>query len=203
MKIFCVGRNYADHAAEMQAEVPQQPVIFLKPDTALLRKDQDFYYPPFSQDIHYECELFFRISKEGKHIQQQFAFLHLDVLGLGIDFTARDLQQQLKAKSLPWELSKAFDFSAAVSTVLPLNQFPDLNNIQFKLLVNGETRQQGHSSQMIFKIDYLVSFISQYITLRSGDLIFTGTPLGVGPIHIGDCLEGFIEGERVFKFYIR
>lgn len=202
MKVICVGRNYAAHAAEMNAEKPTEPVIFLKPDTAVLRKGEDFYYPYFSNDIHYEAEIFFRVGREGKYLKQKFAMVHLDVLGLGIDFTARDIQQKLKEKSLPWELAKAFNHSAAVSEVIPIEQFKNLRDIHFELMINGEVRQSANTHEMIFGIEELVEFVSEYITLRTGDLIFTGTPAGAGPVKIGDRLEGYIEGKKVMDFNI-
>jgi len=203
MKIICVGRNYAAHAAEMKAEKPTEPVIFLKPDTALLKKGEDFYYPNFTKEIHYEAEIFFRVGSEGKYLKRKFALFHIDVLGLGIDFTARDLQQKFKTQGLPWELAKAFNNSAAVSEVMPIEHFQNLKNIDFELKINGETRQVGNTKDMIFDIEELVEFVSEYITLRTGDLIFTGTPAGVGPIAIGDHLEGFIDGKKVMNFHIK
>jgi len=203
MKIICVGRNYADHAREMGASLPEHPVLFMKPDTAVLRPGQDFYYPEFTHDLHYECEVFFRISKEGKYIRKQFVSLHLDGIGLGIDFTARDLQSQLKAQGLPWEISKAFNASAPISEVLPIDTFANLKDLHFELKINGETRQQGHTADMIFDLDELIVYSSKFFTLRTGDLFFTGTPQGVGPVKIGDRLQGFLEDRLMFDFYIR
>ena len=203
MKIICIGRNYAEHIAELKNEMPDEPVIFSKPDTALLRQNATFYYPDFSQDIHHEVELILRISKEGKNIQPKFAANYFDGIGLGIDFTARDLQSKAKAKGLPWTLAKEFNGSAPVSEFKPLTDFPDLNNINFSLNINGELRQKGNSEMMLHKFGEIIAFISKFITLKKGDIIFTGTPAGVGPVKIGDRLEGFIEQEKMFDFEIR
>ena len=180
MKIICIGRNYADHIAELRNETPAAPVIFLKPDTALLQRGQPFFYPAFSQDIHHEIELVLRICKNGRHIEEQFADTYFDAIGLGIDFTARDVQNQLKAKGLPWELAKGFDGAAPISPVFkPVAEFADLANINFHLDVNGEIRQTGNSGLMLHPFAQILAFVSQYITLKQGDLIFTGTPAGV------------------------
>lgn len=203
MKIICVGRNYVDHALELNNEVPENPVIFLKPDTALLKDNAPFYMPSFSNEVHYECELVIKIEKEGKFIEPQFAHKYYNEIGLGIDFTARDLQNQLKAKGLPWELAKAFNGSAAISNFVPKSSFENIQNINFSLSVNNTEKQNGNTSLMIFKIDYLISFISRYFTLKKGDLIFTGTPKGVGKVEIGDRLQGFLEKEPMFDFYIK
>ncbi|HWK55947.1 MAG TPA: fumarylacetoacetate hydrolase family protein [Parapedobacter sp.] len=203
MKIVAVGRNYTEHAKELRNPVPEQPVIFLKPDTALLKDNRDFYYPDFSANIHHEVEVVLRICKEGKHIGAKFAHTYYDAVGLGIDFTARDIQQEHKEKSLPWELAKAFDGSAPVSTLHPKDTFGDLYNLAFRLDKNGETVQQGNTAELIFSFEYLLVFVSQYITLRKGDLIFTGTPAGVGAVAIGDYLEGFIGDQRMFHFHVK
>lgn len=203
MKIIAIGRNYSDHAKELNNPVPQTPVIFMKPDTALLKDNKDFYYPEFSQDVHYEVELVFRICNEGKHVTPKFAHKYYDAIGLGIDFTARDVQAKLKEKGLPWELAKAFDHSAVISPLFPKEDFTDLKNINFSLLKNGETIQQGNSGDMLFDIDSLIVYISKYITLRKGDLIYTGTPVGVGPIAVGDKFDGFIEDQAVFTCSIK
>ena len=203
MKIIAVGRNYSDHAKELNNPVPQTPVIFMKPDTALLKDNKDFYYPEFSKDVHYEVELVFRICNEGKHVSPKFAHKYVDAIGLGIDFTARDVQAVHKEKGLPWELAKAFDHSAVISPLFPKENFADLKNINFSLQKNGETVQSGNSSDMLFDIDSLIVFVSQYITLRKGDLIYTGTPVGVGPIALGDKFEGFIEDQSVFTCNIK
>lgn len=203
MKIIAIGRNYTEHAKELHNPVPEQPVIFLKPDTALLKDNRDFYYPAFSENIHHEVEVVLRICKEGKHIGAKFASTYYDAVGLGIDFTARDIQQRHKEKSLPWELAKAFDGSAPISTLYPKSTFGDLYTLAFRLDKNGETVQRGNTADLIFSFEDILVFVSQYITLRKGDLIFTGTPAGVGPVAIGDYLEGFIGDERVFHFHIK
>ena len=203
MKILCIGRNYADHIAELKNETPDEPVIFSKPDTALLRQNAPFYYPEFSQDIHHEVELILRISKEGKNIQPKFAANYYDGIGLGIDFTARDLQNKLKSKGLPWTLAKGFNGSAPVSEFLPLTDFPDLKNLNFKLWVNGQEKQVGNTSLMLNSFDDMLAYMSRFITLKKGDIIFTGTPKGVGPVKIGDRLEGFIEDKKLLDFEIK
>jgi 2-keto-4-pentenoate hydratase/2-oxohepta-3-ene-1,7-dioic acid hydratase in catechol pathway len=201
MKIFCVGRNYSEHAKELGNAVPENPVIFSKPDTALLKNGEDFYLPDFSNDVHYEAELVIKISKMGKKIQEKFASNYYSEIGFGIDFTARDLQAQLKQKGLPWELAKAFDGSA------PIGEFTNIkdlqNPIQFSLIKNGELVQKGNSNDMIFSFDKIVSFISQYFTLKVGDLIYTGTPAGVGPVKIGDKLEGFIGDKKMLHCEVK
>jgi len=203
MKIICVGRNYAAHAAELKNEVPDKPVIFLKPDTALIPKRQAFYHPDFSSDIHYEAELVLKINRLGKHIKEKFAHKYFAEISLGIDFTARDLQQKLKQKGLPWERAKSFDGSAPVGKFISLEKLKNSENIQFKLLINKEERQFGESKQMIFSFQQLVANISSFITLKIGDLIFTGTPKGVGKVSIGDHLEGFIEDQKVLDLKVR
>lgn len=203
MKIIAIGRNYTEHAKELHNPVPEQPVIFLKPDTALLKDNHDFYYPAFSENIHHEVEVILRICKEGRHIGAKFAHSYYDAVGLGIDFTARDIQQHHKEKSLPWELAKAFDGSAPVSTLYPKDTFGDLYKLAFRLEKNGATVQQGNTADLVFSFEDILVFVSQYITLRKGDLIFTGTPAGVGPVAIGDYLEGFIGDQRMFHFYVK
>ncbi|WP_392437652.1 fumarylacetoacetate hydrolase family protein [Cruoricaptor ignavus] len=200
MKIICIGRNYADHAKELGNEIPENPVIFIKPDTAVL-KGTDFYIPEFSQEIHYELEVVLKISKGGKYILKENAAKHFDEIGLGIDFTARDLQNQLKTKGLPWELAKAFDGSAVVSQFFPKENF-DLRNLNFSLAKNGETVQQGSTSLMMFQPEDIIEFASKFFTLKAGDLIFTGTPKGVGKISEGDMLQGFLENEKVLDIRI-
>lgn len=203
MKIIAVGRNYIDHAKELNNPVPETPVIFMKPDTALLKDNKDFYYPEFSQDVHYEVELVFRICNEAKHVSAKFAHKYYDAIGLGIDFTARDIQAIHKEKGLPWELAKSFDHSAVISPLFPKEEFPDLHNIAFSLQKNGETVQSGNTKDMIFDIESLIVYISKYITLRKGDLIYTGTPVGVGAITVGDKFEGFIQDKAVFCCQIK
>ncbi|MEM6630441.1 MAG: fumarylacetoacetate hydrolase family protein [Bacteroidota bacterium] len=203
MKIIGIGRNYVKHAQELGNAVPESPLIFLKPDTALLRNNKDFYYPAYSKDIHFECELVIRISREGKYIQEEFVPTYIDGVGIGIDFTARDLQKSAKEKGWPWALAKGFNDSAPVSIFLPPKDFPDLQDVHFSFQINGKTRQKGHTANMIFSISYLIAYVSQFITLKKGDLIFTGTPEGVGPVHVGDHLEGFLEGNKMMDFYVR
>lgn len=204
MKIICIGRNYADHIAELHNETPAAPVIFLKPETALVQRGQPFFYPDFSHDVHYELELVLRVSKNGRHIDEAFAPTYFDAIGLGIDFTARDLQNELKKKGLPWELAKAFDGSAPISpTFRPVADFPDLANLNFRLDVNGETRQTGNSGLMLHPFAKIISFVSRYITLKQGDLLFTGTPAGVGPVQVGDQLTGYLEGEKLLEVAVK
>ncbi|QSE96758.1 fumarylacetoacetate hydrolase family protein [Fulvivirga lutea] len=203
MKILAIGRNYAEHIKELNNERPSEPVIFTKPDTALLKNGEDFYYPDYSKDIHHEIELVLRICKVGKNIEEKFAHKYYDQIGLGIDFTARDLQSKAKEKGLPWAIAKGFDGSAPISNFLPLSGFKDINNINFSLKVNNEVRQQGNTSLMLFGFDYMVSYLSKFFTLKTGDLIFTGTPSGVGPIEIGQKLEGFIEDEKLLEVNIK
>jgi acylpyruvate hydrolase len=203
MKIFCIGRNYVDHIEELKNEKPDEPVIFIKPDTAMLRRNRPFYIPSFSNNLHHEVELVLKIEKVGKNISPKFASRFYSSVGIGIDFTARDLQDQLKAKGLPWEKSKAFDYSAAFSdTFLPLTGF-DKENIPFRLDINGETRQSGNSGQMIFPFDELIIHISKYFSLKNGDLIYTGTPSGVGPVKIGDRLQAYIGDQKLMDFMIK
>ncbi len=203
MKVIAVGRNYIDHAKELNNPVPTTPVIFMKPDTAILKDNKDFYYPEFSKDVHYEVEIVIRICNEGKHVSPKFAHKYYDAIGLGIDFTARDIQAQHKEKGLPWELAKAFDHSAVISPLLPKEDFPDMKQISFSMLKNGETVQSGNTHDMIFDFETLIVYISKYITLRKGDLIYTGTPVGVGPIAIGDKFEGRIGDQTMFTCNIK
>lgn len=203
MKIIAIGRNYVAHIEELKNEKPDEPVIFCKPDTAILKENAPFYYPDFSQDIHHEVEILLKISKEGKNIEPQFAHKYYEEIGLGIDFTARDLQTKQKAKGLPWEITKAFDGSAPISDFVPKANYADLKNINFSLLINGELRQQGNTSLMLYDFDFIISYISKFFTLKKGDIIFTGTPAGVSAVKIGDRLEGFIEETKFFDFEIK
>lgn len=203
MKIIAIGRNYAEHAKELNNPVPGLPVIFMKPDTALLKDNKPFYHPAFSEDIHHEIEIVLKICKEGKHINEKFAPDYFDEIALGVDFTARDIQTRHKEKGLPWELAKAFDNSAPVSEFLPKSQFADLHNLNFSLDVNQQTRQQGNTQNMLFSFEYIIAFVSQYITLKKGDLIFTGTPQGVSKVNVGDRLQGYIEGQQLLDFYVK
>lgn len=197
MKIICIGRNYANHAKELGNEIPDEPVIFLKPETALIPKGHPFHYPAFTKDLHYEVELVVKISRNGKKIEEQFANKYYDSIGIGIDFTARDLQSKLKSKGLPWEKAKGWDFSAPVSKeFINISDLKNVHDIGFGLKINGNWVQQGQSSDMLFSIDQLITHISKYFTLKMGDLIFTGTPAGVGSVKIGDKLEAFIEDKK-------
>ena len=203
MKIICIGRNYAEHAKEMNAAVPKEPVFFLKPDTSLLKDNQPFYYPDFSKEIHHEIELVLKINKTGKNIEPEFAHKYYDEIGIGVDFTARDIQAACKEKGLPWEKAKAFDNAAPLGKFLDKKNFPDVHNIQFKLLINGKAIQQGNTKDLLFSFDKIISFVSQFITLKTGDLIYTGTPEGVGPVKIGDRLEGYIEEHQLLDFEVK
>lgn len=203
MKIIAIGRNYSEHAKELNNPIPSKPVIFLKPDTAVLKDNKDFYYPDFSTDIHHEIEIVLRVCKEGKHVNPKFAATYFDAVGLGIDFTARDIQSDHKAKGLPWELAKAFDNSAPVSELKPKEEFADLYNLDFKLEKNGEIVQKGNTKDLLFSFEQIIVFVSQYITLRKGDLIYTGTPEGVGPVQVGDHLQGYIGEEKYLDFKIK
>ncbi|HHG83741.1 MAG TPA: FAA hydrolase family protein [Bacteroidetes bacterium] len=203
MKIICIGRNYADHAKELANPIPDAPLLFFKPDTALLRNNQDFYYPDFSNDIHHECELVYLIGKEGKHVNRRFAREYVSGVGLGIDFTARDLQAIAKAKGHPWTLAKMFNNSAPVSRFLGVEEFPNWNDIRFELRVNGESRQKGWTGDLLFDLEYLIEYITRFITLKKGDLIFTGTPAGVAPVKVGDRLQASLEQHELLDFYVR
>lgn len=203
MKIIAIGRNYAAHAKELNNPLPDKPVIFLKPDTALLKDNKAFYIPDFSNDIHYELEVVLKICKEGKHISEKFAPKYYEEVALGIDFTARDIQAEHKAKGLPWELAKAFDHSAAVSNFIPKADLADLYNSSFNLTINGELKQDGNTRNMLFSFEQIIAFVSRYITLKKGDLIFTGTPEGVGQVHPGDKLEASLEGQQLLSFDIK
>jgi acylpyruvate hydrolase len=203
MKIICIGRNYAEHAKELKNEVPQEPVFFMKPDTALLKDGEAFYYPSITKDLHHEIEIVLKISKAGKHIEEKFANKYYSEIGLGIDFTARDLQQQCKEKGLPWEKAKSFDNSAPLGSFLPLVSFPDLNNIDFRLEINGAVKQKGNTKDLLFSFDKIIAYVSQFVTLKTGDLIFTGTPEGVGPVKIGDKLTGFIGDKKMLEFEVK
>lgn len=203
MKIICIGRNYADHISELNNERPTEPVIFMKPDSSILPNKNPFVIPAFCNDIHHEVEILVKICKVGKHIDAKFAHKYYEEIGLGIDFTARDVQNKLKEKGLPWEKAKAFDHSAVIGKFVSKNDFTSLDNINFELKSNGTTVQEGNTNLMLWKIDELISYISQYFTLKIGDIIFTGTPKGVAKVTEGDVLEGFIEGKSMFKIQIR
>jgi len=203
MKIICIGRNYTKHIEELQNERPTEPVIFMKPDSAILLKQHPFVIPEFSSDIHHEIEIIVKISKVGKYIDAKFAHKYYDEIGVGIDFTARDLQQKLKDKGLPWEKAKAFDGSAVIGDFIPKTNYNSLENLTFELTRNGKTVQMGNTSLMLWKIDELISYVSQYFTLKIGDIIFTGTPEGVGLVEPEDVLEGFLEGTKLFRIQVK
>ncbi len=202
MKIICIGRNYAKHIEELANEKPTEPVVFLKPDSAILPKKMPFFIPPFSNDIHYEVEVLIKINKVGKYIDAKFAHKYYDEIGLGIDFTARDVQAQCKEKGLPWEKAKAFDGSAVVGNFYPKEQF-DLENLQFQLIKNEVVVQDGNTNAMLWKIDELIAYVSQFFTLKKGDLIFTGTPAGVGKVKENDILTGKLEDKEVFRVRVK
>lgn len=203
MKIFCVGRNYADHAKELSSAIPDEPVIFMKPKSALLQPHTPFYYPEFTNELHYEAELVLRISKNGKYIQDKFANKYYDAVTVGIDFTARDIQNELKEKGLPWEKAKAWDNSAAIGKWVPFTNLKNKKELNFGLYKNKELVQQGNSRDMLFDFDYIVSYISNFFSINIGDLIFTGTPAGVGELVVGDELEGFLEDENLFALDVK
>jgi 2-keto-4-pentenoate hydratase/2-oxohepta-3-ene-1,7-dioic acid hydratase in catechol pathway len=199
MKIICIGRNYRDHIRELNSPLPTEPVFFLKPDTSLLTRNRPFYFPDFSNEIHYEIELVIRISRLGKNIQEKFADTYYDAVTAGLDFTARDIQDRCKKQGLPWLISKGFDQAAPIGKFLPRSDFKDMKNIHFHLELNGNTVQQGSSADMIFSFEDIISYVSKYMTLRTGDLIYTGTPSGVGPVKIGDRLDAYIEGKKLLS----
>jgi 2-keto-4-pentenoate hydratase/2-oxohepta-3-ene-1,7-dioic acid hydratase in catechol pathway len=203
MKILCIGRNYAKHIAELQNEKPVNPVIFLKPDSAILLKNQPFFIPPFSKDVHYEVEILVKINKVGKYINQKFAHTYYDEIGLGIDFTARDIQDDCKEKGLPWEKAKAFDGSAVIGEFLPKESMGDLNNLNFKLQKNDQIVQDGNTNAMLWKIDELIAYVSQFFTLKKGDVLFTGTPEGVGKVSENDVLVGILNGVENFRINVK
>ncbi len=203
MKIICIGRNYTNHIQELQNERPTEPVVFLKPDSAVLLKQHPFVLPEFSNDVHHEIELIVKISKVGKYIEPKFAHKYYDEISVGIDFTARDLQDRLKAKGLPWEKAKAFDGSAVIGEFLPKSEFTSVENITFELTKNSQTVQKGNSNLMLWKIDELIAYVSQFFTLKIGDIIFTGTPEGVAAVQPDDVLEGFLEGKQLFRIQVK
>ena len=203
MKILAIGRNYTAHIEELSNERPDEPVIFTKPETALIQKNRPFYYPDFSNNIHYEVEIILRVCKHGKYIDKKFAHNYYDAIGIGVDFTARDLQDKAKAKGLPWDLAKGFNGSAPVSKFIDKTEFKNVHNLEFSLTVDGEQKQVGNTSLMLFNFEEIISYISKFIMLKKGDIIFTGTPKGVGPIEIGNKLEGFIEDEKLLEVEIK
>lgn len=203
MKLICIGRNYAEHIRELSNEKPADPVVFIKPDSAVLPKEQDFYIPEFTQDVHYEVEVLVKIKKVGKHIDARFAHKYYDEVSLGIDFTARDLQSRLKEKGLPWEKAKGFDGAAVIGQWVPKSRFEDINKLSFDLSLNGEMVQQGNTSDMLWGIDDLISYVSRFFTLKKGDILFTGTPAGVGRVSPNDYLSGRLEGTEMFRVKIK
>lgn len=203
MKLICIGRNYTEHIVELENEKPTDPVVFLKPDTAILLKKQPFFIPDFSDEVHHEVEVLVKINKVGKYIDRKFAHKYYDQISVGIDFTARDLQSQLKAKGLPWEKAKAFDGAAVVGQWISKSEVEDINNLNFSLLKNDVTVQQGNTNLMLWKIDELIEYVSKYFTLKIGDIIFTGTPAGVGKVNANDTLAGFIENKQLFSIKVK
>lgn len=203
MKLLCIGRNYADHITELANERPADPVVFIKPDSAILPREQAFYIPDFTREVHYELELLVKINKVGKHIQERFAGGYYEEVSLGIDFTARDLQNELKAKGLPWEKAKGFDGSAVIGEWVPKSRFKNLQDLRFRLLRNGVSVQEGHTALMLWSIDLLIAYVSRFFTLKKGDILFTGTPAGVGKIEANDYLAGSLEGEEILHVKIK
>jgi len=203
MKIICIGRNYSEHAKEMNSALPENPVFFIKPDNCLLRNNQPFYYPEFTKELHYELEVVLRINRLGRSINKRYAHRYYDAVTLGVDFTARDLQQECKQKGLPWEIAKAFDFSAPIGEFIPKEDIVDLNSIDFRLEKNDIVVQQGNTRDMIFAYDDLIDYVSRFVTFKIGDLLFTGTPAGVGPVQIGDRLKGYLNNRLMFDFFVR
>lgn len=203
MKIICIGRNYVDHARELKNQVPENPVFFLKPDSSLLLKNKPFYLPEFSNEIHHEVEVVIRINRVGRHIEERFAHRYYSEIGLGIDFTARDIQNECKAKGLPWEIAKSFDSSAPLGKFIKMEKLEKNDSFEFELHKNQQVVQRGNTSDMLFSMDRIIAYVSKFLTLKMGDLIFTGTPKGVGPVKIGDVLTGYLEGREMFNFEIK
>ena len=203
MKIICIGRNYVAHALELNNEVPDTPVFFMKPDSALVTSNRPFFYPEFSSDVHHELEVVIRINRLGRSIEEQYAHRYFSEVALGVDFTARDLQAEQKKKGLPWEIAKGFDYSAPVSEFRPLDKYNDIHNLSFRLDVNGKTVQDGNTSLMIFSFEKIIAYVSRFMTLKTGDLIYTGTPAGVGPVVIDDRLEAYLDGEKLMDFPVK
>jgi 2-keto-4-pentenoate hydratase/2-oxohepta-3-ene-1,7-dioic acid hydratase in catechol pathway len=203
MKIICIGRNYIDHAKELNNPVPEKPVFFMKPDSALVVRNRPFFYPEFSNDVHHELELVIRIQRLGRSIPEKFAHRYFSEVALGIDFTARDIQAEMKKKGLPWEIAKGFDYSAPVSEFMPISELGDLNNLDFHLDLNGNTVQTGNSKDMIFSFEKIISYVSRFMTLKTGDLIFTGTPAGVGSVQISDHLECYLKDKKIMDFFVK
>ncbi|MCD4709510.1 MAG: fumarylacetoacetate hydrolase family protein [Bacteroidales bacterium] len=203
MKIICIGRNYVAHARELNNEVPDNPVFFMKPDSALVTANRPFFYPEFSNDVHHELEVVIRINRLGRSIEEKYASRYFNEVALGVDFTARDLQAEQKKKGLPWEIAKGFDYSAPISEFFPLDRFGDIHNLSFRLDLNGKTVQDGNTSLMIFSFEKIIAYVSRFMTLKTGDLIYTGTPAGVGPVAINDRLEAYLEGDKLMDFPVK
>ena len=203
MKIICIGRNYVAHARELNNDVPEKPVFFMKPDSALVISNRPFFYPEFSKDVHHELEVVIRINRLGRSIEEQYAHRYFSEVALGLDFTARDLQAEQKKKGLPWEIAKGFDYSAPISEFRPLDKYENIHNLSFRLDVNGKTVQDGNTSLMIFSFEKIIAYVSRFMTLKTGDLIYTGTPAGVGPVVIDDRLEAYLEGEKLMDFPVK
>ena len=203
MKIICIGRNYVDHAKELNNEVPSKPVFFMKPDSALVTGNRPFFYPDFSSMVHHELEVVIRIGRLGRSIEEKFAGRYFSEIALGVDFTARDLQNEMKQKGLPWEIAKGFDYSAPVSEFFPVSDFRDIHDLSFRLELNGKIVQEGNTAHMIFSFEKIIAYVSRFMTLKTGDLIFTGTPAGVGPVAVNDRLEAFLEGEKLMDFLVK
>lgn len=203
MKIICIGENYPEHNKELNTTNPEEPVVFIKPDTAVLKNNKPFYIPDFTNELHYETELIVKINRLGKNIATKFASRYYNEIGLGVDFTARDLQRKLRAEGKPWEICKAFDNAAVIGNFLPITYFKNLQDISFHLNINEKTVQRGNSKDMIFSIDELIAYVSRFFTLKIGDILFTGTPAGVGKVSVGDHLEGYIFEEKMFDFFVK
>jgi 2-keto-4-pentenoate hydratase/2-oxohepta-3-ene-1,7-dioic acid hydratase in catechol pathway len=203
MKIICIGRNYVDHARELNNEVPTSPVFFMKPDSALVTGNRPFFYPDFSSNVQHELEVVIRIDRLGRSIEEKYAGRYFSEIALGIDFTARDLQNEMKDKGLPWEISKAFDYSAPVSGFHPVSNYPDMHHLAFRLDLNGKTVQEGNTGLMIFTFEKIIAYVSRFVTLKTGDMIFTGTPAGVGPVQVNDRLEAYLEGQKLMDFLVK
>lgn len=203
MKIICIGRNYIDHAKELNNPVPSKPVFFMKPDTALVIRNRPFFYPDFSEDVHHEIEVVLKINRLGRSIEEKYASRYFSEIALGVDFTARDLQSECKTKGLPWEIAKGFDYSAPVSKFMDGKEFNNIDALDFHLDINGSTVQKGNTAEMIFSFSKIIAYVSRFMTLKTGDLIYTGTPAGVGPVKIGDKLEGYLEGRKMLDFWVK
>ena len=203
MKIICIGRNYVEHAKELNNDVPTRPVFFMKPDSALVINNRPFFYPDFSNNVHHELELVIRIDRLGRSIEEKYASRYFSEIALGVDFTARDLQDEQKKKGLPWEIAKGFDYSAPISEFLPVSKFKDIHELSFTLDINGKRAQEGNTSLMIFSFEKIIAYVSRFMTLKTGDLIYTGTPAGVGPVAVNDRLEAYLEGEKLMDFPVK